>query len=47
MIPELAGELGSEELLQKGPGCAGGQQVGHEPAVWPCGQEGQWLPGAH
>ena len=31
----------------EGPGCPGGQQVGHEPVVCSCGQEGQWCPGVH
>ena len=26
---------------------AGGQQVGHEPAAYPCDQEGQWYPAVH
>ena len=29
------------------PECSGGQQVGHEPAVCPCGQESQWYAGVH
>ena len=31
----------------KDPGGPGGQQVGHEPAVYPGGLEGQWDPGVH
>ena len=27
--------------------CLSGQQVGHEPAVYHCSQEGQWYPGVH
>ena len=30
---------------RKGPGGTDGQQAGHEPAVCPGGQEGQWLQG--
>jgi len=29
------------------PGCPGGRQVDHEPAVCPGCQEGQWYPGVH
>ena len=36
-----------EELCREGPGCSGGQHVGHEPAVCLCGQEDQWYPGVH
>ena len=35
------------ELCRGGHVCPGGQQVGHEPAVCLCGQEGQWDPGVH
>ncbi|PKU48355.1 rna-directed dna polymerase from mobile element jockey- hypothetical protein [Limosa lapponica baueri] len=28
-------------------GSPGGQQIYHEPAMGPCGQEGQWSPGVH
>ena len=31
----------------EGPGCPGGRQVNHEPAVCPGCQEGQWDPGVH
>jgi len=31
----------------EGPGCAGGQQADHEPAVCPGCQEGQWDLGVH
>ena len=36
-----------EQLCGEGPGCAGGRQVDHEPAVCPGCQEGQWDPGVH
>ena len=37
------------DLLERssGLGFPGGQQVGYEPAVCPCVQEGQWYPGVH
>jgi len=35
------------ELCGDGPGGPGGQQVVHEPAVCPGGQEGQWDPRVH
>lgn len=33
------------ELYRERPGCPGGQQVGHEPAVCPCAQEGLFAAG--
>jgi len=36
----------AEQLCGERPGCPGGQ-VGHEPAVCPGCQEGQWDPGMH
>ena len=33
--------------LQRGPGCPGGRQGDHEPAVCPGCQEGQWHSGVH
>ena len=39
--------LTEEELCRDGLRNSGEQQVGHEPAVWPCGQEGQWYSGMH
>jgi len=36
-----------KEICEEGPGCSGGQEVGHEPAVSPHSQEGQWDPGMH
>ena len=36
-----------EQLCGEGPGCPGGRQVNHEPAVCPGCQEGQWDPGVH
>jgi len=36
-----------EQLCGEGPGCPGGRQVSHEPAVCPGCQEGQWDPGVH
>jgi len=35
------------ELCKEGPECPGEQQVDHEPAGCPCGQEGQWYSGMH
>ena len=43
----LGAELLERSSVEKGPGCPGGKQVCHEPAVRPCGQEGQWYPGVH
>ena len=36
-----------EQLCGEGPGCSGGRQVNHEPAVCPVCQESQWDPGVH
>jgi len=36
-----------EELCGELRECSGGQQVSHEPALCPCGQEDQWCPGLH
>ena len=36
-----------EQLCGEGPGCPGGWQVDHEPAVCLCCQEGQWDPEVH
>ena len=36
-----------DQLCGEGPGCAGGRQVDHEPAVCPRCQEGKWDPGMH
>jgi len=36
-----------EPLCGEGPGCPGGRQVDHEPAVCPGYPEGQWHPGVH
>ena len=41
------GEPAGDEPCGEGPGCAGGWQVDYDPAVCPCGQEGQWDPGVH
>lgn len=41
-----ATQLGSN-VAEKGPGDPGGDQVEHEPAMGPCGQEGCWYPGLH
>jgi len=41
-----AGPAG-EQLCAEGPGCPGGQQVDHEPAVCPACQGGQWHSGVH
>jgi len=35
------------QLCREGPGCLGGRQVHHEPAVCPGCQEGQWHSGMH
>jgi len=39
---QLRGWPAGEELCGEGLGCSGGQQLSREPAVCPCGQEGQW-----
>jgi len=44
---EARGGPPGEQLCGKGPGCPGGRQVNHEPAVCPGCQEGQWHPGVH
>ena len=36
-----------DDLLERSPVEKDQQQVGCEPAVCPCGQEGQWYPGVH
>ena len=36
-----------DDPLERSSGCSGGQHVGHEPAVCPCGQEGHRYPGVH
>ena len=36
-----------EQLCGEIPGCPGGRQVNHEPAVSPGCQEGQWDHGVH
>jgi len=36
-----------EQLCGEGPGCPGGRQADHAPAVCPGCQEGQWDPGVH
>jgi len=41
------GRPAGKQLCREGPGCAGGGQVGPEPAVCPGCQEGQWDPGVH
>jgi len=40
-------KLEQQELLNKDPECPGEKQVGHEQAVCPCRQAGQWHPGVH
>ena len=35
------------DLLEMTPGCPGGQQAGHETAVYTYGPESQWYPGVH
>ena len=37
----------NNKLCGEGPGCPGGRQVDHEPAVCPGCQEGKWHPGVH
>ncbi|GAB0185783.1 mitochondrial enolase superfamily member 1 [Grus japonensis] len=44
--PKHQYRLAGKQLCREGPGSPGGQ-VNHEPAVCPCGQEGQWYPGVH
>ncbi|PKU34018.1 rna-directed dna polymerase from mobile element jockey-like [Limosa lapponica baueri] len=40
--------LGADlQLCRVGPGSPGGQQIDHEPAMCPCGQEGQQSPLVH
>ncbi|KAF4801142.1 hypothetical protein TURU_037745 [Turdus rufiventris] len=39
---QAGGSVAGQCPGRKGPGGAGQQQDGHEPAVCPCGQEGQW-----
>ena len=43
----LGADLLESSSVEKGPGCPGGRQVDHEPAVCPGCQESQWDPGVH
>jgi len=46
LVQAWGGPVG-EQLCGEGPGCPGGRQVDHEPAVCPGCQEGQWHSGVH
>ncbi|KAK4828361.1 hypothetical protein QYF61_026022 [Mycteria americana] len=41
------GELAGKQICRKGLGGPNGQPSDHEPAMCPCGNEGQWYPGLH
>ena len=43
----LGADLLERSSAEKDLSCPGRQQTDHEPAVYPCGQEGCWFPGAH
>ena len=49
--PRYQYRLGTDQLEssvgERDLGGPGGQQDDHEPALCPCGQEGQWHPGVY
>ena len=47
LLAGLPAELFLTYMDLQGPGCPGGRQVNHEPAVCPGCQESQWDPGVH
>lgn len=44
---QFRGSSAGDELCREGPADCSGQQVGHKPAMWLCGQESQWYPWVH
>jgi len=46
-VQAWGGATGEQQPCGEGPGCPGGRQVDHEPAVCPGCQESQWNPGVH